>query len=115
VPVMRMLTILAFAAFIAAPTFVEAQSMTAQQYHKEKGPCIIKTKAPALAPRTRTRPKTNAEGGVPSVLEDEANFRARAPTTSHLPFLLGAYTGQRQFDLLTLPWSAYDGVTIKLK
>ena len=39
VPVMRMLTILAFAAFIAAPTFVAAQSMTAQQYHKEKGPC----------------------------------------------------------------------------
>ena len=36
---MRMLTILAFAAFIAAPTFVAAQSMTAQQYHKEKGPC----------------------------------------------------------------------------
>src|SRR6516225_5323599 len=39
VPVMRTLTILTFAAFIAVPTFVAAQSMTAQQYHKEKGPC----------------------------------------------------------------------------
>jgi hypothetical protein len=34
-----MLTILAFAAFIAAPTFVATQSMTAQQYHKEKSLC----------------------------------------------------------------------------
>jgi hypothetical protein len=39
VPVMRTLTILTFAAFIAVPTFVAAQSMTTQQYHKEKGPC----------------------------------------------------------------------------
>ena len=36
---MRTLTILAFAAIIAVPTFVAAQSMTAQQYHKEKGSC----------------------------------------------------------------------------
>ena len=35
---MRTLTILTFAAFIAVPTFVAAQSMTAQQYHREKGP-----------------------------------------------------------------------------
>jgi hypothetical protein len=39
VPVMRTLTILTFAAFIAVPTFVAAQSITAQQYDKEKGPC----------------------------------------------------------------------------
>jgi hypothetical protein len=39
VSVMRTLTILTFAAFIAVPTFVAAQSMTTQQYHKEKGPC----------------------------------------------------------------------------
>ena len=38
VPVVRTLTILSFAAFIAVPTFVAAQSMTAQQYHREKGP-----------------------------------------------------------------------------
>jgi hypothetical protein len=38
VPVMRTLTILTFAAFITVPTFVAAQSMTAQQYHEEKGP-----------------------------------------------------------------------------
>jgi hypothetical protein len=36
---MRTLTILAFPAFIAVPAFVAAQTMTAQQYHKEKGPC----------------------------------------------------------------------------
>jgi hypothetical protein len=36
---MRTLTIITFAAFIAVPTFVAAQSMTAQQYHKEKGSC----------------------------------------------------------------------------
>ena len=39
VPVMRRLTILTFVALIANPTFVAAQSMAAQQYHKEKGPC----------------------------------------------------------------------------
>jgi len=38
---MRTLTILTFAAFIAVPTFVAAQSMTAQQYHREKGPSLI--------------------------------------------------------------------------
>lgn len=36
---MRTLTILTFAAFVAVPTSVAAQSMTAQQYHREKGPC----------------------------------------------------------------------------
>jgi len=39
VPVVRSLTILTFAAFIAVPTYGAAQSMTAQQYRKEKGPC----------------------------------------------------------------------------
>jgi hypothetical protein len=39
VSVMRTLTFLTVAAFIAVPTFVAAQSMTAEQYHKEKGPC----------------------------------------------------------------------------
>ena len=36
---MRTPTIPAIAALIAVPTFVAAQSMTAQQYHQEKGPC----------------------------------------------------------------------------
>jgi len=36
---MRTLPVLAFAALIAVPTLVAAQSMTSQQYHKEKGPC----------------------------------------------------------------------------
>jgi hypothetical protein len=64
---MRTLTILAFPAFIAVPAFVAAQTMTAQQYHKEKGP--------ALAPRTGTRQETNAEGGVPSVRATASKLR----------------------------------------
>ena len=36
---MLTLTVLTFAAFIAVPTFIAAQSMLAQQYHEEKGPC----------------------------------------------------------------------------
>jgi bifunctional non-homologous end joining protein LigD len=38
---MRTLTILTFAAFIAIPTFVAAQSMTAQQHHKEYSEHLI--------------------------------------------------------------------------
>jgi integrase len=48
-------------------------------------------------------------------LEDEAAFLSQAPTHLHLPFLLALWTGQRQGDLLRLPWSAYDGTYIKLK
>lgn len=48
-------------------------------------------------------------------LGDEATFLARAHRIFHLPLLLGAWTGQRQLDLLLLPWSAYDGATIRLK
>ena len=33
----------------------------------------------------------------------------------HLPLLLALWTGQRQGDLLRLPWSAYNGSTIRLK
>ena len=33
----------------------------------------------------------------------------RAPAHLHLPLLLALWTGQRQGDLLRLPWSAYDG------
>ena len=36
---MRTLTLLTFTASISVPTLVAAQSMTAQQYHEEKGPC----------------------------------------------------------------------------
>jgi integrase len=46
---------------------------------------------------------------------DEAAFIERAPTHLHLPLLLGLWTGQRQGDLLRLPWSAYDGTHIRLK
>jgi integrase len=46
---------------------------------------------------------------------DEALFLARAPAHLHLPLLLALWTGQRQGDLLRLPWSAYDGTHIRLR
>ncbi|MCJ2030932.1 tyrosine-type recombinase/integrase [Methylobacterium sp. J-043] len=45
---------------------------------------------------------------------DEAAFLAHAPAHLHLPLILALWTGQRQGDLLRLPWSAYDGQTIRL-
>jgi integrase len=46
---------------------------------------------------------------------DEAAFLERAPKHLHLPLLLALWTGQRQGDLLRLPWSAYDGKHIRLR
>ena len=46
---------------------------------------------------------------------DEAAFLDRAPAHLHLPLKLALWTGQRQGDLLRLPWSAYDGKTIRLR
>jgi integrase len=46
---------------------------------------------------------------------DEAAFLARAPAHLHLPLMLALWTGQRQGDLLRLPWSAYDGTHIRLR
>ncbi|MDV2987415.1 UNVERIFIED_CONTAM: site-specific integrase [Methylobacteriaceae bacterium AG10] len=45
---------------------------------------------------------------------DEGAFLARAPAHLHLPLILALWTGQRQGDLLRLPWSAYDGSAIRL-
>jgi integrase len=47
--------------------------------------------------------------------DDEAAFLRSAPAHLHLPLLLALWTGQRQGDLLRLPWSAYDGVHIRLR
>jgi integrase len=47
--------------------------------------------------------------------EDEAAFLERGPEHLKLPLLLALWTGQRQGDLLRLPWSAYDGTHIRLK
>jgi len=47
--------------------------------------------------------------------DDEALFIDRAPTHLHLPLILALWTGQRQGDLLRLPWSAYDGTHIRLR
>lgn len=46
---------------------------------------------------------------------DEAAFLQRAPAHLHLPLLLALWTGQRQGDLLRLPWSAYDGAHVRLR
>jgi integrase len=48
-------------------------------------------------------------------VDDEAAFLKSAPARFHLPLLLALWTGQRQGDLLRLPWSAYDGAHIRLK
>ena len=48
-------------------------------------------------------------------IEDEAAFLQHAPAHLHLPLLLALWTGQRQGDLLRLPWSAYDGKHIRLR
>jgi integrase len=45
----------------------------------------------------------------------EALFLERAPAHLHLPLVLALWTGQRQGDLLRLPWSAYDGHHIRLR
>jgi integrase len=47
--------------------------------------------------------------------EHEAAFLRSAPDYLHLPLLLALWTGQRQGDLLRLPWSAYDGTAIRLR
>jgi integrase len=47
--------------------------------------------------------------------DDEASFLGKASEHLHLPFLLALWTGQRQGDLLRLPWSSYDGTHIRLR
>lgn len=46
---------------------------------------------------------------------DEQAFLTTAPTRLRLAYLLAVWSGQRQGDLLRLPWSAYDGSTIRLQ
>jgi integrase len=46
---------------------------------------------------------------------DEANFMAVASEPLQLAMQLALWTGQRQGDLLRLPWSAFDGEKIRLK
>jgi integrase len=47
--------------------------------------------------------------------EDVERFLKAASTYLRLAMLLAINTGQRQGDLLRLPWSSYDGTTIKLR
>jgi len=47
--------------------------------------------------------------------EDETAFFSGAPAHLHLALLLALWTGQRQGDLLRLPWSAYNGTHIRLR
>lgn len=46
---------------------------------------------------------------------DEAAFLKHAPAHLKLAFMLALWTGQRQGDLIKLPWSAYDGTHIRLR
>ena len=47
--------------------------------------------------------------------DDEAALKAVAPPYLGLAYLLAVWIGQRQGDLLRLPWTAYDGQFIRLK
>lgn len=47
--------------------------------------------------------------------DEEARLLAVASPQLRLAFMLAIWTGQRQGDLLRLPWSAYDGSTIRLR
>jgi integrase len=47
--------------------------------------------------------------------DDVAQFLRTCPPYLRLPILLATNTGQRQGDLLRLPWSAYDGSHIRMK
>ena len=47
--------------------------------------------------------------------DDEAAFLAHAPDNLQLALMLALWSGQRQGDLLRLPWSAYDGRHIRLR
>jgi integrase len=44
-----------------------------------------------------------------------AAFLSKASHVLSLAFLIAVWTGQRQGDLLTLTWTAYDGANIKLR
>jgi integrase len=48
-------------------------------------------------------------------VKDEEAFRAGAPPHMQLPFLLALWTAQREGDLLRLPWTSYNGETIRLR
>ena len=54
---------------------------------------------------------------VDKIWDDEqiARFLRVAPPYLQLAMLLAANTGQRQGDLLRMPWSAYDGKNIKVR
>lgn len=47
--------------------------------------------------------------------DDEAAFLKEASPELGLALIMALWTGQRQGDLLSLPWSAYDGTAIRLK
>jgi integrase len=47
--------------------------------------------------------------------DNEKMFLECAPAHLHLPLMLALWTGQRQGDLLRLPWSSYDGKNIRLR
>ncbi|NQW10948.1 MAG: tyrosine-type recombinase/integrase, partial [Alphaproteobacteria bacterium] len=48
-------------------------------------------------------------------VDDEVALLAKASPELRLAFIFALYTGQRQGDLLRLPWSAYDGERVRLR
>lgn len=46
---------------------------------------------------------------------DEAAFLAVASRQMRLAFMLALWTGQRQGDILTVTWAAYDGGAIRFR
>jgi integrase len=69
----------------------------------------------------RGGPRLVGEPGSPEFLakiwteEHVAAFMAVAPETLQRALVLALETGQRQGDLLMLPWSAFDGTWIRLR
>src|SRR5437764_1119981 len=62
-------------------------------------------------------PPLSGEPGTPEFIAsyNAAVAQKVAPPYLRLAMLLAINTGQRQGDLLRLPWSAYDGKAIKLR
>lgn len=80
----------------------------------------LKERSPTRAPPPRARRTVRQRAETTSRQDkictdaDEASFVAKAAKHLHLALLLAIWTGQRQGDLLRLPWSAYDGDSIRL-
>ena len=71
---------------------------------------MIKVNPVIRIKQLRTRPRRQVWSP-----QAEAAFLAVADATMTLAYKLGAYTAQRQGDLLVMTWSQYDGAVIRLR